>query len=267
MAPEAVALRPGAAIERRSFAGGAMMFWPGPAEPLPILLLHGAACGAWVWADGFAARLARGRDCAAIDFPRSPGATLADYAAAVRRALEALGRPVLLVAHSLGALVAQRLMSDPRVAGAMLLAPAPPEGLFGSNARLALRDPALWNVCVRMTDAPGGAPEAFSRALFGASMPAEAARRHLRRLGGESLAALWEAQMPQAIWPAWLMGKPLSVIAAAADELVPLDVVRRCAAWHGARCDVQDGAGHLMMLDAGWEKLADRVAGWAAQRG
>jgi pimeloyl-ACP methyl ester carboxylesterase len=267
MSPEAVALRPGAAVERLGPPGGAMMFWPGPAEATPVLLLHGAACGAWVWAEGFAARLARGRACAALDFPRRPGASLADYAAAVRAALDVLGRPVLLVGHSLGALVAQRLLGDRRVAGAALLAPVPPEGLWGANARLALRDPGLWTACMRMTDAPGGAPDGFARALFGAAMPREASRRHLRRLGGESLAVLWEAQLPQPVWPAWLLGKPALILAAAEDELVPLDMARRCAAWHGAPCEVRDGAGHLMMLDPGWAGVAERVARWADQRG
>jgi pimeloyl-ACP methyl ester carboxylesterase len=266
MSPEAVALRPGAAIERRAFAGGAMMFWPGPAEPPPMLLLHGAACGAWVWADGFASRLAHGRACAALDFPRRPGATLADYAQAVQRALDSLGRPALVVAHSLGALVAQRLLADRRIAGVALLAPVPPEGLWPANARLALRDPMLWSVCARMTDAPGRAPETLARGLFGAGMASAAAQRHLRRLGGESLAALWEAQLPQPVWPAWLLGKRAIVFAATEDELVPLDAARRCAAWHGVLCEARDGAGHLMMLDAGWEALADRLAGWAAQR-
>lgn len=264
---EAVALRPGAAVERWPYAGGTMMFWPGPAEPAPVLLLHGAACGAWVWADGFADRLSRGRACMALDLPRRPGALLADYVAAVRRALDSFGRPVLLVAHSLGALVAQLLLADRRIAGAALLAPVPPEGLWGANARLALRDPALWRHCTRMADAPGQAPEALGRALFGAAMPAEAARRHLRRLGGESFAALWEAQAPQPVWPGWLLGKRLVVLAAGEDVLVPRDAVRRCAAWHGAPCEVRQGAGHLMMLDGGWQDLADRIGDWAAQRG
>jgi hypothetical protein len=57
------------------------------------------------------------------------------------------------------------------------------------------------------------------------------------------------------------------VLAAGEDGLVPLDAVRRCAAWHGAPCEVRDGAGHLMMLDAGWDSVADRVAAWASQRG
>jgi hypothetical protein len=98
-------------------------------------------------------------------------------------------------------------------------------------------------------------------------MPPEAKRRHLRRLGGESLSVLWEAQLPQPVLPAWLLGKSVLVLAAGQDELVPLDFVRRCAAWHGACCEVRESAGHLMMLDAGWDGVAERVAGWASQRG
>jgi pimeloyl-ACP methyl ester carboxylesterase len=265
MPSEAVALRPGAALGRRGFAGGTMLSWAGPADTPPVLLLHGAASGAWVWAEGFAAHLAQRHTCAALDFPRDRTTSLNSLVRLVGQALDSLGRPALIVAHSLGGLIAQRLLADRRVAGAALLAPVPPEGLLPSNARLAWADFGLWSHCARMTDAPGTAPDSFARALFGPGLPREAVRRHLRRLGGESPMLLWEAQMPQPIWPAWLLQKPLLVTAAGEDRLIARDAVARCAAWHGATLEVQNGAGHLMMLDAGWERLADRLLGWASR--
>jgi pimeloyl-ACP methyl ester carboxylesterase len=115
-----------------------------------------------------------------------------------------------------------------------------------------------------MTEArvPPGEAATLRSGLFSSAMPEALAARHLRRLGGESRVAVLEAQAPQAVPPAWSLGKPLVVFGARRDRLVPADAVVRTAAWHAAPFALLDGAGHLMMLDMGWEALADRVTGW-----
>ncbi|WP_376096771.1 alpha/beta hydrolase [Roseomonas sp. CCTCC AB2023176] len=231
---------------------------PGASPGLRAIYLHGAASGPWVWADGFAARIA------AAGFPglalpvqgRDDG--LSDYARDLRAALE---RPSVLIGHSLGALVAQRLLDHPMVRGAALLAPVPPEGLFLSNARLALADPALWAEVARMTEAGVPSPRVV-RALFGPRMDPRAAARHVARLSPQSRAALIEAQVPQPVVPGWIHGRRVLVLGAAEDRLIPPDAVRRCAAWHGAGAEFLEGAGHLMMLDVGWPATAERVVRW-----
>ncbi|WP_456305764.1 hypothetical protein, partial [Falsiroseomonas oryziterrae] len=63
-APDAITLR---------FESGTMLAWnpPVPRAAPAILLLHGAACGPWVWEEGFAARLAAaGHAVFAIGFAR-----------------------------------------------------------------------------------------------------------------------------------------------------------------------------------------------------
>src|SRR4029078_2664773 len=69
-----------------------------------IVLVHGAWHGAWCW-DAVVARLdAEGRRSIAADLPSvsSTGATLADDAACVRAALDAVHGEGLLVGHSYG---------------------------------------------------------------------------------------------------------------------------------------------------------------------
>lgn len=261
-APDAVSLL---------FARGTLLGWDPPA-PRPgapaLLLLHGAACGAWVWEEGFGARLAAaGHAVFAVGFGRGrPGAPagLADFAEDARAALAAIRRPAVLVGHSLGGLVAQRMLSEAGVLGCALLAPVPPEGLAWANWRLAMADPPLWRAVSRMTEPGGPAEEAalLRRALFSPALPEAAAARHLRRMGGESRAALLEAQGPQLVAPAWGLGKPCVIYGARRDRLVPADAVVRTAAWHASPFALLDDAGHLMMLDAGREALADRLAGW-----
>jgi pimeloyl-ACP methyl ester carboxylesterase len=247
-----------------------MLGWDPPA-PRPgapaALLLHGAAGGSWVWDEGFAARLATaGFATFALHFGRRGGASpgLAAYGEDLRAALEAIRRPAVLVGHSLGAIVAQRLLAEVAVAGLALLAPAPPEGLAWSNWRLAVSDPPLWRAVARMTEPRLTMEEAavLRRGLFSPAMPEALAMRHLARMGAESRTALLEAQAPQAVPPAWGLGKPCVVFGARRDRLVPADAVVRTAAWHAAPFMLLEEPGHMMMLDLGWDALADRVVAW-----
>jgi pimeloyl-ACP methyl ester carboxylesterase len=263
-------MRPPDAVTLR-YDRGTLLAWdppvPRPRAPA-LLLLHGAACGAWVWEEGFGARLAgAGHAVFAAGFgrgrPDAP-AGLADFVEDTRAALAAIRRPAVLVGHSLGGLVAQRMLADPAVLGCALLAPVPPEGLAWSNWRLAMSDPPLWRAVARMTEPAGPAGDAalLRHALFSPRLPDPSAARHLRRMGGESRRALLEAQPPQAVPPAWGLGKPCVVYGARRDRLIPADTVVRTAAWHAAPFALIDAMAHLMMLDAGREELADRLLGW-----
>lgn len=236
-----------------------------PGSPT-LLFLHGAGCGAWVWEQGFAARFSEaGYPALVLELKRRAGgreAGLSDYVAQARTALMQAGGPVVAIGHSLGALVAQRLLLEPRLRAAALLAPVPPEGLWLSSTRLALTDPALWAEAARMDAPPGSTPPELAPALFGASMPLALARDYAARLGGESSTALLEAQLPQPVPYGWLHGRPVLVLGAGEDRLIPADAVRRCALWHGRNAEFLPGHGHLMMLEPDWPALADRLLGW-----
>jgi alpha-beta hydrolase superfamily lysophospholipase len=253
------------------FARGSMLGWDPPAARRgapALLLLHGASGGAWVWGEGFGARLAAaGYAAFAPSFNRGTAtrpAGLMDFADDARAAARALNRPVVAIGHSLGGLIAQRLLDEPALVGAALLAPAPPEGLAWANWRLAMADPPLWRAVARMSDPGGPVANAavLRRALFGPAMPEATALRHLSRMGAESRSALLEAQAPQPVPPAWSVGKPAVVFGARKDPLVPPDAVVRTAAWHAAPFALLDGMAHAMMLDWGWEGLADRLLAW-----
>lgn len=69
------------------------------------LLVHGIAHGAWCWEHVHADLAARGHAVAVVDLPLT---SLADDAATVARALDALDEPAVLVGHSYGGAVISR---------------------------------------------------------------------------------------------------------------------------------------------------------------
>jgi pimeloyl-ACP methyl ester carboxylesterase len=263
--------------DRREEAGdGLELLLAGPEDqrPATLLFLHGAAAGAWVWAEHVLPSLAAdGWRCAALSF-RGHGQSygrgllhtwsLLDYLSDTRAALAALDGPVVIIAHSLGALVAQMLLGEPRLRGLVLMAPVPAEGLAAANMRLAFTDPLLWQEVARMPWLAAGlpAPERLRHALFSPALPDETALAHLARMQPESLRALAEAQWPRPVGSARLLGVPALVLGAKADPLVPQDAVLRTAWFHGADRAMIERIGHAMMLDAGWEQPLALARAW-----
>ena len=190
-----------------------------PAAKPPVLFLHGAFSGAWVWAEHVLDFVAdRGHAAYALSFRghgRSEGRGdlarhgLADYANDVRTAIRAIGRPPVLVGHSMGGLVAQRCLGRERVAGLALMAPVPPEGVMAANAHLVLRDSKLWaEIAQAATVGVGRAAPASSdlrRMLVADDLPPALANTYLLRMQDESRRALAEMQFPGfCLSAAWL---------------------------------------------------------------
>lgn len=136
---------------------GAVLHASGPAQPAagPLLFLHGVGGAAWSWAPQVQAlhqrldcRVWEGRGHGAA--ARVADAGLADYAEDARQALDAVWaarrQPVLLVAHSMGAMLALALACEQpqRVRGLFLVDPV----YADSGTRPAALRPLLALLCV-----------------------------------------------------------------------------------------------------------------------
>jgi pimeloyl-ACP methyl ester carboxylesterase len=58
---------------------------------------------------------------------------------------------------------------------------------------------------------------------------------------------------------------PMLVLGAEHDGFLTVHDVERTARAYGTRAEIFSGIGHDMMLDTGWESVADRVAAWASE--
>src|ERR1700730_16969856 len=89
------------------------------------VLVHGAFVGGWIWADTAALLEKEGHRVDVVEQLPSAGpdpATLGDLQAdvdCVRRVVEAVGQPVVLVGHSYGGMVLTELADHPAVAHAV----------------------------------------------------------------------------------------------------------------------------------------------------
>lgn len=247
----------------------------GPARPRPLLFVHGAFCGGWIWDEHFLPWFAeRGWTAHALSL-RGHGKSggredlmghgLSDYVNDVLSVYDGMDTAPVLIGHSMGGMVVQRaLVHRPATPAAVLMASAPPTGLLESSLWMAWRHPAVFQQMALMNTLGENAvdPAAISRAMFSDAMPMDQAVRYMMMMQGESSRIVMEigGWIPFPVLPP--RDIPILVLGAEADRLIPPDQVRATARLMGTEADIIPAIGHGMMLDPAWESVAQRIEGW-----
>ena len=244
-----------------------------------LLFVHGASAGAWMWAEDFLPRFAAaGRHAVAVSLRGHgnatgrddlPGTTLAAFDADLRAALARFTRPPVLVGHSLGGLIAQRLIGQVPLAGIVLLASLPPEGMALIGPRLAWSRPALWweALASAVTSARPPILDATHALLREEGLSEATARSYAGRMVPESTRTLMDAHWPAPVLPAMLAGVPALVLAGERDPMVWITETWRTALYHGAEHASLPEAGHFLQLGAAAPAAAARILDWLGRRG
>jgi pimeloyl-ACP methyl ester carboxylesterase len=248
-----------------------------PSRRPPLLFVHGAFCGAWIWAEHFLPFFAEaGFRCVAVSLSghgRSVGRKqldsfgLADYVADVAAVAAGLDPPPVIVGHSMGGVVAQRFVQKHPASGLILLASASFAGLGGALMTMALTQPALLLALTRV-QSRGVEPSdtaAIRKGLFSESFPVDRGMRYAALFQRESMRANLELMVPQ-----WLdmMGRPrlpALALGGADDCFVPWTDVAFSSLFWNAETHRLAGVPHAMMLDSSWRVPARIIADWLAR--
>ncbi len=237
--------------ERLNIAGTPVLHLTGrdssPGRP-PLLFVHGAWCGAWVWRHFLPFFAHLGYDCCALTLRghSRPSPTVAqlgvqEYAAEVRAVAAALGKPVV-IGHSMGASAA-------------------PRGVF------PLRNPDQLLVISRhLPDMAMQRPflpdrEAFRR-LATNQLDEETRRWVEEQIVPESGRAFRQILFPGVtVDPARVL-LPVLALAGEQDRFMPATVARQLAARYRAEFNLLPGLAHLLMLEPEWQLAAAALATW-----
>jgi non-heme chloroperoxidase len=245
----------------------------------PVVMIHGAFCGGWVFEDWRAPFAAKGfglhlptlrhHDCGRNPPPELGTTSVLDYAADLETMLGGLGEPAVLIGHSMGGLLAQMLAARRPVRALVLLAPSAPWGVLPSTSFEIVSAQALymagdfWNQILRPTHWIAAAnaldmlPEPQRDAVFARFVP-------------ESGQATFEIMH----WPLDLKRAaqvdpravtcPILCLSGARDRVNPPATVRRIARRYEGRVIHEELAGHSHWLigEPGWEKIAARTLDW-----
>jgi len=243
----------------------------------PILFIHGAFAGAWCWDEHFMPWFAdAGFDVSAIDLPGRRGRpdydklqdfTLSDYLEAVFAAVDSFDTPPILIGHSMGGYLAWRAAESRSVAALVMMAPVPPTGLAAPAMQLLMSNPALAIDVAAVHAGQMASVDTLHASLFSDAVPLSVAERYIGRFQAESrlaVAGLYAPHLPNvmAVW-----GTPIKIIGAGNDPLIPPAHVHWTGSICGHTAHIYQGMGHGMMLETGWQRVAEDIARWLAEEG
>jgi pimeloyl-ACP methyl ester carboxylesterase len=240
----------------------------------PLLFVHGGFSDSWFWDAYFLPWFAdKGYPAHAVSL-RGHGnsggrdtlfvAGLDDFVADVVDTAEGLPAPPVLIGHSMGAAVIERLMGTQRVRAAALFCPIPPVGLLAMAARLASErpdylfqlaqfDPMRLTTHVQETLRPYYFSDRVAPAILREAAVHFCAESP-RALLDLSLRLHW--QLPDRATA------PLLVLGVDGDRISAADDVRATAQHHGTEAVILPGLTHMLMLEPDWERPAKELLRW-----
>jgi pimeloyl-ACP methyl ester carboxylesterase len=244
----------------------------GKTRPLPLLFVHGAYTGAWCWDEHFLPFFAQhGYAAWALSLSGHGGSEghdaldnlrLQDYVDDVINTMADLPAAPVLIGHSMGGLVVQKVLERVPAAGAALLCTVPPHGLAPSMLHMMLRRPGL---LLELNAILGGREpdlDQVREAMF--HQPVDNARlaRFVRRCQPESMRALWDMTAFDLPQTRRMRQVPLLVAGAGEDRMIPPAEVEAGALALGVPATIFPGFGHALMLERDWQRVAQHVLEW-----
>lgn len=238
----------------------------------PLLFVHGACHAAWAWDENFLPYFAeRGFSSHAVSLRghgKSEGEAklkwtpAADYVADVLQIVSTLPKTPVLIGHSLGGFVVQKFLENRNAPAGILVAPSPSEGMFWSGAKLQLQNPWLFTKVALKQDFQilYNTPERAKKFLFSSDADDAKVAKYAALVGKESYRAAMEMiyNLPQ---PSKIK-TPLLVLGAADDAIIAPGKIERTARAYNADCKIFPRMAHDMMLERGWQQVADFMIEW-----
>jgi pimeloyl-ACP methyl ester carboxylesterase len=249
-----------------------------PKYDTPLLFVHGARRAAWCWAEHFLPYFAshgyvahaislRGHG-ASEGHDRLQLASIADYVADVEHIVSQLECTPVLVGHSMGGFVLQHYLMHWQAPAAVLIAPAPHQGLSWPLVLDGARKVPgrLLHMLVTSGAYLGLSTADMTRELLlWEDMPQEQLEASDPRVQDESVRALLDILGANRPTPD-MVDTPMLVVAAGSDRLIPGSITKELARAYNADLLVIPGVEHAMMLDPRWRTVADGILGWLEER-
>jgi pimeloyl-ACP methyl ester carboxylesterase len=239
-----------------------------PARRHPLLLVHGMNGGSWYLRSYLEAAAAAGWNTWAVNLrghwgsrpvPDLGRVSVLDYVQDVRDCLATLG-PAVVLGHSMGGLVAQKVAEAGGVSAAVFLTSAPPRGIMVLSWPVLRR--AWRHAGVVLGNRPFKPSPEDAAALIANRLPRETAERLYPQLVPESGRAARELAFGAIAVDPRLVRCPTLVVGAEHDVITPARVQRKIAAKYGATYLEAIGHAHMLMLEDGWQRPLDAILGW-----
>lgn len=238
----------------------------------PLLFVHGMWGGSWYWVNYMRAAAEAGWEAWALNLRGHHGSrrvqdlgqvSVLDYVEDVRDCLGSLGQ-VVLIGHSMGGLIVQKIAETGGIRAVVALTSAAPRGI------IVLRWPVLSRMVRYLGPIVGSrafvASHADATALVLNQLPPDRRAWAYERFVLESGRAARELAFGLIAVDQARVRCPLLVVGAERDVITPAAVQRRIARKYGADYREMAGHGHMLMLEDEWERPFKAILEWVEAR-
>lgn len=242
----------------------------------PLLFVHGAFTGAWCWDEhflsffadaGYAAHAvslsghghSRGRE-------HLDSLSIADYVKDIFEVCDGLVAPPVLIGHSMGGFVIQKVLEQRKFPGAVLMCAVPPQGLVAAAFGMMFSQPALMTDLNNMMGGGEVALDTMREALFAQPVAVDDLARFSRWSQPESHRAIWDMSLFNLPHPSKIDASSLLILGSEHDHLIPASLVEMTARTYGLPATIFPGMGHGLMLERDWKKPAQHILDWLRER-
>jgi non-heme chloroperoxidase len=244
-----------------------------PARPVhpPVLFVHGYFAAGFIFAEWLSFFAARGFPAYAVNLrgreDSRPGsdigsASIVDFVDDASRVAQALNATTV-VGHSMGGLITQKLAERGIAQRVVLICPAPPRGITVLSPRLIAKQVKYLPAILRSRAVNPKADDL--RDLVFNRLPRDVQNELLVRLCPDSGRAAWDMSIVGTPVDASRVRCPLRIFTCEDDRFIPSGIVQRMGKRYGVPVEVIPGHAHMVVIEPGWEALADRVATWISK--
>ena len=256
-------------------------------HPVPLLFVHGAAHAAWCWGEHFLDFFAdkgfraiapslRGHGGSPTSKPLR-ACSVADFVEDLVSVANNLPATPVVVGHSQGGFVVQKYLESHAAPAAVLIASTPPQGAAAGLLRFAasqLRATAQHPWLSTKAAITGKTLPAFEvtdasvrDAFFCSLTPDAEVSRYKERLQTEISARAFLDMVLLSLPKPHLIETPVLVLGAQYDGSVTQRELRATARAYHTRAEIFPNMGHDVMLEPGWQAVAERMEGWLGDQG
>ncbi|MDR2187505.1 MAG: lysophospholipase [Azonexus sp.] len=245
-----------------------------PSAKPPVLFIHGAFAGAWMWSETFMPFLAAaGFACHALSLRGHGGSagrqeldwySVDDYVADVATVIAALGETPVLAGHSMGGFIVQKMLEQRPLPGAALICSVPPQGLLAAQFYLLFKKPQLFTEINRVLAGHYTDTATLREALFAGAADEAMLTAWLGKMQAESQRALWDMSLFNLPRLSAMHPSPMLILGAGEDVLVPSFLVHNTAHAYGLPCHIFPGMGHAITHEKEWPLVAAMLRDWLA---
>ena len=233
-----------------------------------LVLLHGIGLGKWIWErDQEHWAETHGLSSLAVDFlghgeDSSENLSLEDLAEQIASLIDTQDRPVVLVGHSMGGLVAQMVARRRELHGLICVATAPPKGVFLRPTKVGIRA-ILPTLAGLLRGKPLDlSPKAYLACGFD-QVDEPGRSQALARLTPWPNALAKELALGRPDIPLGGISSPMLVVHGFKDPIVTLHQSRLIADHYGAVLWRFDDVAHHPMLEPAGLRVTDAIAEFA----